>query len=71
MERVDHTYDAEDLVRVGRDIENVVLARAVRYHVEHCVLLNGKKTVVLEIETFRAENCLASAETSRCRRLPV
>jgi len=31
---------------MGRDIENVVLARAVKYHVEHRVLLNGNKTVV-------------------------
>ena len=36
----------DDLVAIGRDIENIVLARAVRYHVEHRVLLNGNKTVV-------------------------
>jgi formyltetrahydrofolate deformylase len=47
VERVDHTYRPEDLTRVGRDIETVVLARAVRYHVEHRILLNGRKTVVL------------------------
>jgi formyltetrahydrofolate deformylase len=47
VERVDHTFTPEDLTRVGRDIENVVLARAVRYHVEHRVLLNDGKTVVL------------------------
>ncbi len=47
VERVDHTYAPERLVAVGRDIENVTLARAVRYHVEHRVLLNGSKTVVL------------------------
>ena len=47
VERVDHTYRPEDLTRVGRDIENVVLARAVRYHIEHRILLNGTKTVVL------------------------
>lgn len=46
VERVDHTFGAEALAAVGRDIENVVLARAVRYHVEHRVLLNGNKTVV-------------------------
>lgn len=44
--RVDHTAKPEDLVAAGRDIESVVLARAVRYHVEHRVLLNGNKTVV-------------------------
>ena len=47
VERVDHKYTPEDLVAVGRDIENVTLSRAVRYHVEHRVLLNGSKTVVL------------------------
>ena len=38
--RVDHTYSAEDYVKIGSDIESVVLARAVRYHAEHRVLLN-------------------------------
>ncbi|MBI1209309.1 MAG: formyltetrahydrofolate deformylase [Azospirillum sp.] len=46
VERVDHTVGPEELVAVGRDIENVVLARAVKYHTEHRVLLNGGKTVV-------------------------
>ena len=44
--RVDHSLSAEDLTAVGRDVESVVLARAVRWHVEHRVLLNGHKTVV-------------------------
>ena len=47
IERVDHTYGPQDLARVGRDIENVVLAHAVRFHVQHRVLINGSKTVVL------------------------
>ncbi|WP_142850807.1 formyltetrahydrofolate deformylase [Telmatospirillum sp. J64-1] len=46
VERVDHTHTPEDMVAVGRDIENRVLARAVRLHVEHRVLQNGNKTVV-------------------------
>lgn len=46
VERVDHTLSAADFAAVGRDIECVVLARAVRWHVEHRVLLNGHKTVV-------------------------
>ncbi|MEP7282507.1 MAG: formyltetrahydrofolate deformylase [Rubrivivax sp.] len=46
VERVDHTLSAEDFTAVGRDIECVVLARAVRWHVEHRVLRNGHKTVV-------------------------
>jgi formyltetrahydrofolate deformylase len=44
--RVDHTLSAEDLTAMGRDVECVVLARAVRWHVEHRVLVNGHKTVV-------------------------
>ena len=46
VERVDHTQTAEDFVAIGRDIENVVLARAVQFHVEHRVIANGSKTVV-------------------------
>jgi formyltetrahydrofolate deformylase len=46
VERVDHTLGPEDLAAIGRDIECLVLARAVRYHLEHRVLLNGARTVV-------------------------
>jgi formyltetrahydrofolate deformylase len=44
--RVEHSLSAEGLTAVGRDVESVVLARAVRWHVEHRVLVNGHKTVV-------------------------
>jgi formyltetrahydrofolate deformylase len=44
--RVDHSLSAQDMTSVGRDVECMVLARAVRWHVEHRVLLNGHKTVV-------------------------
>lgn len=46
VERVDHTFGPDELTAVGRDIESVVLARAVKYHVENRVLRNGNKTVV-------------------------
>ncbi len=46
VERVDHAGTIKDFIHVGRDIESVVLARAVRYHLERRVLLHGKKTVV-------------------------
>jgi formyltetrahydrofolate deformylase len=46
VERVDHSLSPEDFTAVGRDVESVVLARAVRWHIEHRVLLNGRKTVV-------------------------
>ena len=46
VERVDHSLSADAMTAVGRDVECVVLARAVRWHVEHRVLMNGHKTVV-------------------------
>jgi formyltetrahydrofolate deformylase len=45
-ERVDHSLSAEDFTAVGRDIESRVLARAVRWHLERRVLINGHKCVV-------------------------
>jgi formyltetrahydrofolate deformylase len=46
VERVDHNYRPEDLVTAGRDSESVALARAVMYHIEYRVFINGNKTVV-------------------------
>ena len=46
VERVDHTLSPEDFTAVGRDVECVVLARAVRWHVERRVLMNGHKSVI-------------------------
>ena len=46
VQRVEHSMSAEDFSAVGRDIECVVLARAVRWHVERRVLMNGHKSVV-------------------------
>lgn len=45
-ERVTHALTPDDFVAVGRDIESRVLARAVKMHLEHRVLLNGQKTVI-------------------------
>ena len=44
--RVDHSYDQEQLVAAGRDVEAQVLSRAVRWHSQSRVLLNGNRTVV-------------------------
>jgi formyltetrahydrofolate deformylase len=44
--RVDHAMTPDDLVAVGRDTESVVLARAIKAHIERRVLLNGDRTVV-------------------------
>lgn len=46
VERVDHRDGIDDLVRIGRDIEAQVLARAVKWQAERRILLNGAKTVV-------------------------
>ena len=44
--RVDHSYSPERLAEAGRDVEAQVLARAVGWHAEHRILLNGNRTVV-------------------------
>ena len=46
LTRVDHGYGPEHLVRVGRDNECMALAKAVKYHIERRVFLDGNKTVV-------------------------
>ena len=48
VERVDHAMSADDLAEVGHDCENVCLARAVRLHLEHRVMMNGNRTVVFK-----------------------
>ena len=45
--RVDHTFAPQQLAEAGRDVEAQVLARAVTWHAEHRVLLNGNRTVTL------------------------
>ena len=44
--RVSHRDDVAALTRAGRDLETTVLARAVRAHLEHRILVHGRKTVV-------------------------
>jgi formyltetrahydrofolate deformylase len=44
--RVDHANDPEQLTAIGRDVESIVLSRAVTWHAQHRVLRNGNKTVV-------------------------
>ncbi|MGA7418910.1 MAG: formyltransferase family protein, partial [Acidimicrobiales bacterium] len=46
--RVDHAHLPELLAEVGRDIECVTLARAVRWHIEHRVMLSGHRTIVFK-----------------------
>jgi formyltetrahydrofolate deformylase len=46
--RVTHRHGVEDLVHKGRDLEKLVLAQAVRWHLEARVLVYGRKTVVFD-----------------------
>ena len=46
--RISHRDSVDDLLQKGRDLEKVVLSRAVRWHIENRVLLYGKKTVVFD-----------------------
>jgi formyltetrahydrofolate deformylase len=46
--RVSHRDGLEDLIQKGRDLEKVVLARAVRWHIDHRVLVYDRKTVVFD-----------------------
>lgn len=48
VERVDHTFKVEDIASTVRDLETLTLSRAVKYHVERRILLNGFKTVVFK-----------------------
>lgn len=46
VERVSHALSPEEYAAVGRDIESIVLARAVKWHAEHRILLDGRRTIV-------------------------
>ena len=46
--RISHRYTVEDLVRKGQDLEQTVFAQAVRFHLEHRVLVYKNKTVVFD-----------------------
>ena len=46
--RITHRDSIKDLVRKGRDLERLVLARAIHHHTEHRVLVSGKKTIIFE-----------------------
>ncbi|MGH6613354.1 formyltetrahydrofolate deformylase [Sphingomonas sp.] len=47
VRRVTHAVTADEMVAIGREVEASVLSRAVRWHAEHRVFMNGNKTVVL------------------------
>ncbi|ODN66307.1 formyltetrahydrofolate deformylase [Methylophaga muralis] len=46
VERVRHDNSPQDLVMIGKDIERLVLARAVKAHIEHRIIVSGRRTIV-------------------------
>lgn len=46
VQRVDHAHQAEQLVAIGRDTETIALSKALKYHLQHRVFINGDKTVI-------------------------
>lgn len=48
VERINHRHNKEDLVRLGKDVEKIVLARGLRYHLEDRVVIHGNKTVIFD-----------------------
>ncbi len=46
--RISHRDQLEDLIQKGRDLEKIVLSRAVRWHIEHRILIYAKKTVIFD-----------------------
>jgi len=46
VERIDHNFDIEELMQIGRDAECAAFGRAVKWHCEHRIIVNGNKTVV-------------------------
>ena len=48
VERISHRHNKDDLVRLGKDVEKIVLARGLRYHLEDRVLIHGNKTVIFD-----------------------
>jgi formyltetrahydrofolate deformylase len=48
VDRVSHRDQVEDLIQKGRDLERVVLSRAVKWHLEHRILCYGNKTVIFD-----------------------
>ncbi|MDA1371548.1 MAG: formyltetrahydrofolate deformylase [Proteobacteria bacterium] len=48
VEKIDHNCDIDELRQIGRDAECVAFARALRWHCEHRIIINGSKTIVFK-----------------------
>ena len=61
VERVDHSHSPERLLAVGRDVECITLARAVKAFIERRVFINGERTVVLQSKKRRGATAVSAA----------
>lgn len=48
VEKIDHNFSIEELMQIGRDAECAAFARALKWHCEHRIILNGSKTIVFK-----------------------
>lgn len=48
VEKIDHNFGLDELIQIGRDAECAAFARAVKWHCEHRVIINGSKTIVFK-----------------------
>jgi formyltetrahydrofolate deformylase len=48
IDRISHRDQVEDLIQKGRDLERIVLYKAVRWHIENRILIYGNKTVIFD-----------------------
>jgi formyltetrahydrofolate deformylase len=48
VEKIDHNFDIESLIQIGRDAECAAFSRAVKWHCEHRIIINGNRTVVFK-----------------------
>jgi len=48
VEKIDHNPGLEELIQIGRDAECTAFARAIKWHCQHRVIINGSKTIVFK-----------------------
>jgi formyltetrahydrofolate deformylase len=48
IDRISHRDQVEDLIQKGRDLERIVLSKAVRWHIENRILIYSNKTVIFD-----------------------
>ncbi|MBQ13059.1 MAG: hypothetical protein CMQ17_01460 [Gammaproteobacteria bacterium] len=48
VEKIDHNFDIDELIQIGKDAECAAFVRAVKWHCEHRIIVNGLNTVVFK-----------------------